>query len=238
MRSCILVFYIALFAASAGAQSDPDALYRDRADPAKAQAATLIWQQRLETRPADFEAAWKLARAAYWLGGHLPMAQRRAALERGVDAGRRASRLEPSRPEGYFWMAADMGALAESFGIRQGLRYRGPVKDALETVLMIDPAYEEGSADRALGRWYLKVPALFGGSKTQSEAHLRKSLTYNPESIASHFFLAETLDAMKRTGEAAAELRRVVAAPLSAEWAPEEREFKARAEAQLRGSVQ
>jgi hypothetical protein len=238
MRACILVFYIALFAVTASAQNDPDALYRDRADLLKAQAASRLWEQRVAADPHDFESAWKIARGAYWLGTHLPQSERRAALERGLDAGRQASMLEPSKPEGFFWMAADMGALAESFGLRQGLRYRGAIKDALETVLRLDPAFQDGSADRALGRWYFKVPALFGGSKTRSEEHLRKSLTYNPESIASHVFLAETLTALGRRTEATEELRRAVAAPIASEWAPEDREFQMQAQARLAGSVQ
>ena len=77
--------------------------------------------------------------------------------------------------------------------MRQGLKYRGDIRDELLTVLKLDPAFQQGSADRALGRWYFKVPGLFGGSKKKSEEHLRKSLTYNPNSTASHFFLAETL---------------------------------------------
>ena len=91
-------------------------------------------------------------------------------------------------------MAANMGALAESFGLRQGIRYRTPIREALERVLKIDAPYLDGSADRALGRWYYKVPGLFGGDKRKSEQHLRKALTYRPNSIISHLFLAETLD--------------------------------------------
>ena len=113
-------------------------------------------------------------------------------------AGRAATKLEPNRPEGHMWLAANMGALAESFGLRQGLKYRGEIKSELETVLRIDPAFQQGSADRALGRWYYKVPGLFGGSNTKSEEHLRKSLTYNPNSTASLYFLAETLIAVKK----------------------------------------
>ena len=60
-----------------------------------------------------------------------------------------------------------MGALAESFGMRQGIKYRGQIKDALLTTLKLDPAFLQGSADRALGRWYFKVPGLFGGSNKQ-----------------------------------------------------------------------
>src|SRR5687767_7365363 len=191
MRACIRVFYIALFAASGAlhAQEDPDQLYRARADVTRARAAASLWEARLTADPRDFESAWKIARAMYWIGGHDAPSARRPALERGVAAGRQAAALQPSRPEGHFWMAANMGALAESFGLRQGLRYRGPIKEALETVLRLDPAFQSGSADRALGRWHFRVPSLFGGSKKKSEEHLRRSLTSDPDSSASHFFL-------------------------------------------------
>jgi hypothetical protein len=157
----------------------------------------------------------------------------RSQYERGINAGRRAVMLNPGRPEGHFWMAANMGALAESFGLRQGLKYRGTIKDELETVLKMDPAFLQGSADRALGRWYLKVPGLFGGSKQKSLEHLQLSLTYNPNSTASRYFLAETLVEMNRRAEARAELQKVLDAPLSPEWAPEDREFKEKARALL-----
>ena len=130
-------------------------------------------------------------------------------------------------------MAANMGMLAESFGLRQGLKYRGPIKDALETVLQIDPAYQQGSADRALGRWYFKVPGLFGGSNRRSVEHLQRSLTYNPDSTVSHYFLAETLLDLDRDAEARAELQKVLDAPLDPEWTPEDREFKEKARALL-----
>jgi len=122
-----------------------------------------------------------------------------------------------------------MGGLAESYGLRQGIRYRKPIKDALETVLRIDPAFAEGSADRALGRWYFKVPGLFGGSRKEAEAHLRASLAYNPNSTASHFFLAELMLEGGRKAEARSELQKVIDAPSNPGWAPEDRDFKQKA---------
>jgi hypothetical protein len=130
-------------------------------------------------------------------------------------------------------MAANMGGLAESFGMRQGLRYRGAIKDALETVLRIDPGFQYGSADRALGRWYMRVPGLFGGSDEKAVEHLRRSLTYNPHSTASHFFLAETFLEMNRRAEARAAVQQVLDAPVDPEWAPEDEEFKTKARALL-----
>ncbi len=179
--------------------------------------------------PDAFEASWKLARADYWLGEHVPEAERRKIYEEGIAAGQRAIALQANRPEGHFWVAANMGAMAESFGLRQGIKYRKPVRDALETVLKLDPAFMQGSADRALGRWYFKVPRLFGGSDKESEAHLRASLKYNPTSTASHFFLAELFLDNNRKADAKTELQAVIDAPLDPDWAPEDREFKEKA---------
>lgn len=228
---------------------DADALYQDREKLASARKAADIWASRLKADPKDFESAWKLSKARYWLGtnglpegdpstprsGSLGPAagrsgqERKAALEAGIAAARAAIAVSASRPEGHFWLAANMGALAESFGLRQGIRYRGQIKDALLTTLKIDPAFLQGSADRALGRWYYKVPGLFGGSNKQSEAHLRKALTYNPNSVISHIFLADTLADMGRKEEARREYQAAIDAPFDPDWTPEDRRFKEQA---------
>jgi len=233
----LVVALLALLLQSTPSSEDPDRLYADRENLASAERAADIWEARLAADPQSYESAWKLSRMCYWLGSHVPEDGRRRQLERGVEAGKRATALEPKRPDGYFWMAASMGALAESFGLRAGLRYRGPIKEALETILQIDPAYQQGSADRAIGRWYFKVPGLFGGSNEQSEQHLRKSLTYDPQSTASWFFLADTLEDMGRTADARAALQKVLDAPLNPEWAPEDRRWKALARARLAQSA-
>jgi len=204
---------------------------------AAARQAAEIWSARLEASGGhpDFESAWKLARATYWLGSHEDTAEAgRAALQRGLDAARAAIHTRPDRPEGHFWLAANMGALAESFGLRMGLKYRGDIKRELETVLRLDPGFQQGSADRALGRWYFKVPGLFGGSNKKSEAYLRRSLTYDPASHASLYFLAETLHDMGRDADARAALETLIATPSHAGWEPEDREFKAKAQRLLR----
>lgn len=218
----------------ASTSSEADALYAQREDLPKALAAAAFWAQRLAKDPADFESAWKLARACYWLGSHVPEADRRARFEQGIEAARRAAVARPNSPDGHFWMAANMGGMAEGFGLRAGLRYRGPVKASLEKALAIDPAYLDGSADRALGRWYERVPRLLGGSDAKAVEHLQRSLTFAPNSIPSHFFLAETYLEMGREDDARRELEIVLAAPFLPDWTPEEREFKKQAEAHLR----
>ena len=229
--ACIVLLSGALaIRPSTAAQQTPDALYADRENLESAMLAAEAWERRLEDDPLDFDAAWKLSRARYWLGGHVTRADRTRQYEAGIAVARRATLMESARPEGHFWMAANMGALAESSGLRAGLRYRGDIKERLETVLSLDPGYQQGSADRALGRWYAKVPGLFGGSDERAVEYLRRSLKYDPNSTASHFFLAETFLEMDRTEDAESKLQRVLDAPLDPVWAPEDREFKQRAQ--------
>lgn len=228
IKSCIVIFYlVGLVLLPAAAQEDPDQLYQDREQRASAERAAAIWAERLRAAPTEFESAWKLSRAYYWLGTNgRPEGERKAALEAGVEAGRRAAAIDAARPEGHFWAAANMGALAESFGLRQGIRYRGQIKELLERVLKIDPGYLDGSAERALGRWYYKVPGLFGGDDRKSEQYLRKALAYNPNSVITRLFLAETLIELDRKAEARKELEAAIAAPRDDQWVPEDRRFK------------
>jgi tetratricopeptide (TPR) repeat protein len=255
IRSCIVLLYLlgCVGLASAEAEPEADRLYADRANLESAWRAADLWRAELARNPGAFEAAWKLARADYWLGGHaaeserrtppeeiahlhvhapgnqFTESERRTLLEEGIAAGEKAAALQPNRPEGHFWMAANMGMLAESFGIRAGLKYRKPIKEALETVLRLDPAFQHGAADRALGGWYFKVPGLLGGSNTLAEEHLRASLKYNPNNTASRYLLAEVLLDDDRNSEARDELRAVIDAPLDPDWTPEDQEFKDKA---------
>ncbi len=211
---------------------EADRLYADRTNLSNARRAAQLWTGALARDPKDFEAAWKLARADYWLGDHLPENERDGALEDGAARARVAILLQPDRPEGHFWLAADLGALGER-SKTAGLRYRRTIKEELETVLRLDAAYLDGSADRALGRWYARVPRLFGGNRTLAEQHLRASLKYNPASTVSHFFLGELLLDEGRRMEARGELQAVIDAPRDRDWDPEDQEFKAKARALL-----
>ena len=189
--SCISLLYIALLgtvglvdgqapaavaplATAASAPSNPDALYAAREDLAERTAC-----RGHLGRAAETESPRLRRRRGSWREPATGLADTRprpSASSSSRTASRPAARRWPSSritPEGHFWIAANMGALAESFGMRQGLKYRGTIKDELLTVLKLDPAFQEGSADRALGRWYYKVPGLFGGSKQKSEEHLR-----------------------------------------------------------------
>jgi tetratricopeptide (TPR) repeat protein len=222
----VAIVLLPLGASLAAQSDDPDALYRDRENRASAMRAADLWEARAST---DYEAAWKLARMCYWLGTHGTKEERRAALERGVKAGETAVRLSPNRSEGHFWLAANMGTLAEAGGLSQGLKFRGRIRDELQRTMAIEPTYEQGSAEAALGQWYAKVPGLFGGDDKKAEAHFRRALEINPQSRTALVNLADLLIDKGRKDEARTHLQRAIDAPIDPDWAPEDNETAAEA---------
>ena len=209
---------------------DPDWLYEHREDLNSATRAADLWAAHAA---ADFDAAWKLSRVCFWLGTHAPQSARRAALNRGIDAGETAVRFMPGRPEGFFWMGANLGALAESSSLIQGVTYLGRIKNAFEHAIMIAPGWQRGSAEAALGRWYLKVPRLLGGSRTRAEAYLRRALQYDPDSLMALLYLADVVTADGRVDEARVLLQQIIDTPADPEWIPEASEFKGKAARRL-----
>ncbi len=218
---------------AADAPASADALYARRDDPVAARQAADQYLAHHRAAPQDFVGCWKLARGSYYLGTQGSVDARRMWLETGLTAATDAVQLNDARPEGHFWLAATMGALAESYGLRQGLKYRTRIKQALDRVISIEPGFMEGSPDRALGRWYHKVPGLFGGSVAKAEQHLRKSLTYNPHSTVSLFFLGELYADQGRPAEAVRLFQQVLEAPVHPDFGPEDRFYKSEARARL-----
>lgn len=226
----VVVLALSARLSTAASDASPDDLYRQRADLSEARRAADLWAGNAAT---DFDAAWKLSRACYWLGTHGLDTERRSALKRGVKAGETAVRLHDAGPDGHFWLAANMGALAESFGLREGLKYRGRIRDELERVLALTPGWQEGSANAALGQWYMKVPRLFGGNKSKAEEQFRRALEYNPNSRMALVCLAELLVDENRKDEARLLLQRAISGAVDPDWIPEDTDWTRQATSML-----
>jgi hypothetical protein len=245
MLSCMAAFYLGVSPATSAAPqgpatvvaqtpnpwatADPDALYSQRVDIVKAKQAAEVWARR-SAGGKDYDAAWKLARACYYLGTVGPKDEQDYQLNRGVTAGQQAAALDPKAPEGHFWYAANMGEKAQRGSVFTGLKYKGTIKTELESVIAIQAGWLDGSAESALGEWYLKVPGFSGGDHDKGVALLRKALTYNPESSNIRFSLAEALgDDSKTRLEAKTLLQQLIDAPVDPDWAAEDLNFKRKA---------
>ena len=179
---CVLWGVIACPVALA-AQDDPAELYRQREDLMNAERVADLWAPAASS---DYDAAWQLARISYWIGTHAPRNERRAALERGISASQTAIRLDGDRPEGHFWLAADMGALAENSGLITGLKLVGRIRRELERVIALAPLWQQGSAETALGQWYFKVPRLVGGSRSKARVNLAMCSIFSEQHDGAH----------------------------------------------------
>ena len=74
----------------------PDALYARREEAGSRPAPPTPGPARLAATPLDFEAAWKLSRARYYIGTNGRVEGRRGALDAGMAAARTAIALQPS----------------------------------------------------------------------------------------------------------------------------------------------
>ena len=154
IRSCIFVFYIAVICGlSRQRRTIPTRSIaiakRSRARRARPRSGA----SGSRANPKDFESAWKLARAQYWLGTNgLPERERKAALEAGIAAARKAIAIDavaaPKATSG--WRRTWGRWPSRSVSVRAFAIAR-PFAKSLERVLKIDAPYLDGSADRALG---------------------------------------------------------------------------------------
>ncbi len=68
-----------------------------------------------------------------------------------------------------------------------------PLKQDLNRAVEFDPSVSEGGPHRALGKLYLELPGLLGGSVDKSVDHLRQAVALGPRFADNYLFLAEAL---------------------------------------------
>ena len=93
------------------AEAEP--LYEGREDMTRARVAVTALRQAHSADYGNYEAAWKLARAAFYVGDRTDNDSERDDMFReGTDAGKAAVQLQPDKPDGHFWLGANYGGTA------------------------------------------------------------------------------------------------------------------------------
>lgn len=187
-------------------------------------------------RSADeksFEAAWKLAQYSYFLGkATKDDKESEQIFAVGTNAGRVASRLEPNRAEGHFWLGAAYGGEAERFPFTKGLPNIEKIKESMNKVIEIDPKFQGATAFDALATIELKTASL-GGNPEKAVEYLQKGLALNPDNFLSRLNLAEAYLALDRDAEAKKELDKIFKIKPAPELIPEYKEIEAKARKML-----
>lgn len=210
------------------------AAYAQRADLAKAKQAVELYAQALAADPQSDEAAWKLSRAWYWVGSHMPDDQAVEAFDKAVQAAKQAVASKPDSLAGHFWLGVAYGSFGRAKGVMKSLSLVEPIKDEMALVIKQDPAYEAGGPYRVLGRLYFKLPGLLGGGTDKSIENLRIAVKHGPQRWLNHIYLAEALIKDGKKDEAKALLEQVLAGPAEAGLEPEYADWQAESQKLLK----
>jgi len=194
-------------ASTADPKTQADDFYAQRADVMKVRQALIVLRQAYTANPSDYDVAWRLARANYYLGTHsTDETETEKAFRDGTEAGKNAVKLNDSRPEGHFWLGANYGGNAE-ISTLASLTDIQDIKREMEAVLKIDEGFEAGSAYMALGQVYMKAPRIFGGDVQKAIDYLQKGLKIGENNGLLHLRLAEAYAEAHRTEDARQQLK-------------------------------
>lgn len=201
-----------------------DALYDQREDLSKVrEGLTLLRQAELEDS-GSYEVAWRMAKFDYYLGAHTPEQEERyKAYREGVDAGKRAVSFQGDKPEGHFWLGANLGGNAQASTLA-GLTDIEDIRHEMEAVLKIDEGFQGGSAYLGLGQLYLETPRLLGGDVTKAIEVLQKGKRFGPTNAMIRLRLAEAYHAARQDAEARSQLTELFSMTPAKGFEPEYKE--------------
>jgi tetratricopeptide (TPR) repeat protein len=182
--------------------AEGDHLYEGREDMAKARVAVSALRQAVTADYGNYDAAWKLSRAAFYVGDHTDNDDEKDDMFRaGIDAGKAAVKLQGSKPEGHFWLGANYGGDAQNSTLAS-LATVQDIRSEMETVIKLDEKFQGGSAYLALGRLYLEAPKVLGGDTAKAVEYLKKGLAITPNNSLMKYYLAEAYESENREAEA------------------------------------
>jgi tetratricopeptide (TPR) repeat protein len=197
------------------------ARYEKRADPAAAAEAVALYQKATEADPANYDLWWRLARACWWLGDHVPREKRLAIYDQGKAAAEKAVALRAQGRDGHYWLGVCLGRTGEERGVLNSLFLVNPIAEEMETVLAIHP--DDAEAEHVLSILYRKAPGwpLSRGDMQKSLALARSSVANRPDLVNCRVGLSLTLMALNQNDEAKKELTLALTLPGAPEYQPE-----------------
>ena len=200
----------AKMAADKIAEAEP--FYEAREDLTKARTAVTILRQAHAADYGNYEAAWKLARAAFSVGDRTDNdSEQDDMFVEGIDAGKAAVQLQPNKPEGHFWLGANYGGRA-AHSTLSNLSSFQDIKGEMEAVLKLDETYQGYSAYLGLGRLYLQAPKVLGGDVKKAIEYLEKGVKLNPNNTVMRFHLAEAYEVDRRNADAKKQIEAIISA--------------------------
>ncbi len=130
------------------------------------------------------------------------------AYDRGRQAAKRATELEPKNAAAHFWFATTTARWGQTKGILRSLFLLPTVQSEIQTILELDPKFT--AVYSLAGQVFYEVPGLLGGDLDKAEEMFRKGLGQDPRFTGMRVGLAKTLIKKGRIAEARRELEAVL----------------------------
>jgi len=204
--------------------ADSESLFKQREDLDMLRTAIKSLASVRDQDNRNYQVEWTFAKYNYFLGKFSSNEdEAETALGVGRDAGKIATRVDPQKPDGYFWYGANLGELSKRSPITVGLQSVGEIKEAMNKVIEIQPDYQAGSAYDALAQVELAT-RLKGGDAQKAVELLEKAQQIAPENSNIRLHLGEAYLAVKRDADARKELDYVLQMKPNPEFMPEYRE--------------
>ena len=198
-------------ASAAALVEQADGLYAERASIEKARQAVAVLRRARMADYGNYEAIWKLSKYNYYLGGHeREERQKLEAFREGIAAGEQAVRLAPDKPEGHFWLGANLGGRAKVQGPLYALSSVPDIRREMETVIKLDEGFQAGSAYLALGQLDLELPDVLGGDSERAVGELERGLKVGEGNALLRLQLAKAYYTVGRQADARAQANAVL----------------------------
>jgi len=202
--------------------SKAEKLFSERSDISKLREAVNILGTARNPDQRNYEVEWKYAKYSYFLGKVEPTEKDAiTAFEKGKDAGKIASRVDPQKPDGHFWYGANLGELGRISPVTVGIKSVDDIRESMNAVIAIDPGYQNGSAYDALGQLEMATRTLKGGTTAKAIEYYQKGLELSPDNANIRLHLAEALIAAKKDTEAKVQLNALFSLKPNPEYANE-----------------
>lgn len=221
--------------------TEADALWEERGDKAKLQAALAKYEQLYGMDATDRHVAGRLLRGWYFLGdGHetekdAQIAAWATAIEWGkkclaINADFTARLAKGDEDEAtaavaftkddvpcLYWTSSALGKWAKSSGLTTTLRHLPTVKAYMARVGEVDAPYYFNGPDRYWGAYYAAIPSFAGQDLNKSKEYFDKAIAANPAFLGNYVLLAENWATKTQNGtEFDALLKKVIEADAGA----------------------
>jgi len=189
--AAFLIFVAGRPAAPIHAQTNQPADFAPRAHK-----EFLAAEARFRSETANTTAAWEFGRAAFDWGEFAGNNTQRAAIaETGIAACRAAVGRAPTNAAGHYYLALNIGRLADTKRNLSALKLVDDMERELKLAAGLEPGFDHAGPDRSLGMLYYEAPGWPAsiGSKTKARAHLQRALELSPAYPENHLNWLEAL---------------------------------------------